>query len=194
MSKGEPAANRSFTSHIFCFPALLHKDLRLAQKGEPTYLIWAIFDNLFHFTQHTVLILMSYAVSVHLASPFFSHKLPALPRATFFTEEQHKDENLPGWGWKVPGPEREGGSSDSQAFPHTGRSVPAGESVYHDFSKFNRRNVMSIKGDKNFNTSICSGSASKPQNLTLGVELLSGCQKMCQVSICFIRCTFFYYS
>ncbi len=186
MSKGEPAANQSFTSHILCFPAPFYKDLRRAQKGKSTYLISAIFDNLFHFTQHTVLILMSYAVSVHLASPFFSHKLPALPRATFFTEEEDKEENLPGWR-----PESERGS-DRQAFPHAARSAPAGESVYHDFSKFNRRNVMSIKGDKNFNTSICSGSASKPQNLTLGVELFSSSQKMCQVSICLIRCTFYY--
>lgn len=82
MSKGEPAANQSFTSHIFCFPApFFHKDL--AQKGESTYLIWAIFDNLFHFTQHTVLILMLYAVSVHLASPFFSHKLPCITASYF---------------------------------------------------------------------------------------------------------------
>lgn len=75
--------------------------------------------------------------------------------------------------------------------PRPGRAAPAGESVYHDFSKFNRPNMMSIKGDKNFNTSICSGGASKPRNLTLGVEPWSWCQKMCQVSICFIRCTFF---
>lgn len=199
MSKGEPAANQSFTSHILCFPALFYKDLRLAQEGESTYLIWATFDNLFHFTQHTGLILMSHAVSAHLASPLFSHKLPALPRATFFTEEQDKEEK-PSWLklWKVSCPNQSAHSSVRQAFlsffPHPGRSAPAGESVYHDFSKFNRRNMMSIKGDKNFNTSICSGGASKPRNLTLGVELSSGCQKMCQVSTCFIRCTFFYCS
>lgn len=45
------------------------------------------------------------------------------------------------------------------------------------FQSSSRRNMMSIKGDKNFNTSICGGSASKPQNLTFGVELLSACQK-----------------
>lgn len=31
----------------------------------------------------------------------------------------------------------------------------------------------------------------KPRALTLGVKLASQCQKMCQVSTCFIRCTFF---
>lgn len=52
--------------------------------------------------------------------------------------------------------------------------VPVGEGgregrgVYHDFSEFSQCNMMSIKGDKNFNTSICSSGASKPQ--TLGVE------------------------
>lgn len=93
----------------------------------------------------------------------------------------------------MPKPERtQQRQAGRQAFlPHPGRSAPAGESVYHDFSKFNRPNMMSIKGDKNFSTSICSGGASKPQNLTLGVELSSGCQRLCQVSICFIRCTFF---
>lgn len=93
MSKGEPAANQSFTSHIFCFPAPFYKDLRLAQRGESTYLIWAIFDNLFHFTQHTILILMSYAVSVHLASPFFH--INSLHYREL--DEQDKEENLPGW-------------------------------------------------------------------------------------------------
>ena len=50
------AANQSFRSHIFpprSLPALFPTDLRRAQKGESTYLIRAIFDNLFHFTQHT---------------------------------------------------------------------------------------------------------------------------------------------
>lgn len=116
MSKGEPAANRSFTSHILCFPAPFYKDLRLAQKGESTYLIWATFDNLFHFTQHTGLILMSHAVSAHLSSSLFSHKLPALPRATFFTEEQDKEEK-PSWLklWKVSCPNQSARSSVRQA-------------------------------------------------------------------------------
>lgn len=110
-----------------------------------------------------------------------------------------KKKNLPGWNSEKCHAQtraRAAASGRQAGFfffllPHPGRSAPAGESVYHDFSKFNRRNMMSIKGDKNFNTSICSGGASKPRNLTLGVELSSGCQRLCQVSICFIRCTFF---
>lgn len=134
---------------------------------------------------------MLYAVSVHLVSPFFY--INSLHYRKLLSSQRNKTKRKTFLAESLlivsrPKPER---SRDRQAFPHTGRSVPVGESVYHDFSKFNRHNMMSIKGDKNFNTSICSGRASKPQNLTLGVELLSGCQKMCQVSICLIRCTFF---
>ena len=137
---------------------------------------------------------MLYAVSVNLASPFVRvnsvHHRELLP--SLVEPRQRRKTFLAVALLKVPGPETQNTRSDRRAFPHTRRSAPVGESVYHDFSKFSRRNMMSIKGDKNFNTSICSGGASKPQNLTLGVELLSACQKMCQVSICFIRCTFLY--
>lgn len=146
---------------------------------------------------------MLYAVSVHLASPFFSHKLPCITASYFLHRggrqriKKTKKKNLPETlsVCKSVRPKNQNAAAAAAAtgglFPSRVEPYRRGESVYHDFSEFNRRNVMSIKGDKNFNTSICSGSASKPQNLTLGVELLSGCQKMCQVSICFIRCTFF---
>ena len=163
-----------------CSPQFLHptSSLRFTKLSAPSpegraNLPNLSFDNVFHFT---VLILMSYAVSLHFSFSFLINSL-------HHRERLRRDKE----GKNVPGCSR----SDRQASPHAGRRVYRwGESVYHDFSKFNRLNVMSIKGDKNFNTSICSGSASKPHNLTLGVERLSGCQKMCQVSICFIRCTF----
>lgn len=132
---------------------------------------------------------MSHAVSVHLAL------------LSFHINCLHYRERLPSQSNKTKKKTFLAGTAECRAQTRAasgrprpplrpGRAAPAGESVYHDFSKFNRPNMMSIKGDKNFNTSICSGGASKPRNLTLGVELWSWCQKMCQVSICFIRCTF----
>lgn len=202
-----PRESRLLTSHISCFPAsFFYKDLRLAaQKGESTYLIRAIlFLFLITYSTSHVLMLMSYSVSAHLASSFsFPHiNSPHHRELLFLSTEEQEDKRYkkiikinPGCE-KVSGPEPESRKhgGDRLASPRSGRSANRrGEKVFTAtlFSEFNRRNVMSIKGDKNFNTSICSGNASKPQNLTSGVELLSGCQKMCQVSICFIRCTRF---
>lgn len=126
MSKGESTANQSFTSHVLCFPLLLYKDLRLAQKGESTYLNWATFDNWFHFTQHTVLILMSNAVSVHLATPLF-HIHYCITASNSFnrgTRQGRKSSSVK----RVVGPNQK--AADRQAFPHTGRSLPVGGDVF----------------------------------------------------------------
>lgn len=203
MSKGEPAAN---IPHLV-FPSVVFLQRSASRSPEGRINLpnssdsFFVFDNLFHFTRPDVDVLFRFsALSFFLSFPHINS--PHHRELLLLSTEEQEDKRYkkiikinPGCE-KVSGPEPESRKhgGDRLASPRSGRSANRrGEKVFTAtlFSEFNRRNVMSIKGDKNFNTSICSGNASKPQNLTSGVELLSGCQKMCQVSICFIRCTRF---